>query len=155
MLTYFMKKVMLILSIIIVLSTTVSANLTKNDLQIQKTEDFAIIKGRVQSKFSCLPDPLSGATVSVKHINPLYFNKKYTGVTDKDGNFSMEVDPGIYKIGVKREGYRPLLLNSYKMLNVEEGQTYEFVFTMTPSRSKNVYYTMLSYIFSNFLYKKI
>jgi hypothetical protein len=138
MLTYLMKKVLILLSMIIILSTTASANLIKNDFQIPKTQDFAIIKGKVQSKVSCLPDPLYGATVSVKHINPLYFNKKYSDVTDMDGNFSMEVAPGIYKINVKRDGYRPLLLNSYNILNAEEGKTYDFTFTMIPSRSKNL-----------------
>lgn len=138
MLTYFMKKVLILLSIIIILSTTASANLIKNDFQITKTQEFAIIKGKVQSKVSCLPDPLFGATVSVKHINPLYFNKKYTDITDTNGNFSIKVAPGIYKISVKRDGYRPLLLNSYNMLKTEVGQTYEFTFTMIPSRSKNL-----------------
>ena len=143
-----MKKIFLVLLIIIMLSTTVSANLIKNDSQVEKTEEVAIIKGKVQSKFSCLPDPLSGAIVNVKHVNPLYINKKYSDVTDMDGNFSMEVVPGTYKINVKREGYKPLLLNSYEIINAEAGKTYEFTFTMVPSRSKNIlsFYSILQYL---------
>jgi len=145
-----MKKIFIILSLIAILSTTATASFIENDSSFDNSEDLTIIKGKVEAKVTCRPNPLSGALVTAKSINPLYFNKKYSDVSDADGNFTIELPPGTYRLNVEREGYRLSLLSSNRIIEVESGETYEIIFSMFLSNSKSLIFfpRILSFLFS-------
>ncbi|WP_459212806.1 TonB-dependent receptor [Aquimarina rhabdastrellae] len=79
------------------------------------------VKGQVLEKATSMP--LGYATVSFTSIGEQ--SPKYGGISSENGEFSFEVETGIYTIKVEFIGFKPIVLNNQHILkDIDLGQLY-------------------------------
>ena len=129
------RKIMLIIGLLIILNISIATSLSAKEANYQLSEDIkdenATIIGEVKVAMTCIPTPLSGAKVTAVRMIPLgWLFARYQTTTDSNGEYQLELNPGLYRIFVRAEGYIQYSPFLWQIIRVESGQIYNCSFMM-------------------------
>jgi hypothetical protein len=120
-----MRKIVYFLLIFMLFSTLFACQsnaafyTTKKSIIIVSSESK--IFGTVKESVTCIPDPLPGATVKAINTN-LGSEATYSTITDENGEYELDVEPGNYIVFSQKQGYRQIYPELWYSIDLGPGQ---------------------------------
>ena len=80
------------------------------------------IYGIVKESITCVPNPLQGATVTALSFNSLGTKLISSNITDENGEYELNVEPGKYIVFAYKSAYRQIYPRIFYSVNPLSGQ---------------------------------
>jgi uncharacterized membrane protein len=117
------KKIFCLLALILLFGTVFAVSSTANVASIQNSSQslnaHSTINGTVKEPVTCTPSPLPGATVIAIAKG---FQNYSLNITDENGEYTLKVTPGTYRVFAFKKGYRQIYPDFWYTISIDAGE---------------------------------